>query len=388
MLPGDSTSDAVPMPPSRDAPNTANSVRRRIPVHFESRLSSVAHIVFIVLGLMAFAYFARSVVIPVLLAWMISMTLKPLVRWLQAWHVPTPIAAGLVVILVATGGTIGMIRLGRPAVEWVQSAPENAPRIKEKFQHILRPAVKLSEAASSVGTLDPAESTTKKPQPVEVKDNRVSSTVFTWTGSLLAGGAETVALVFLLLIAGDLFVQKLVRTMPTFHDKKHALQISHEIQQSISKYLLTVGIVNLCFGVLIGIVFHLIGMPSATMWGGVVALLNFVPYLGPVAGMIAVALAGLLAFDTLALGLLPVGAYLILHLIEANAVTPFVLGRRFTLNPVVIFVALIFCIWLWGVMGALLAVPLLVSFKVLCERVPALATAGEFLSGADSAPKP
>jgi predicted PurR-regulated permease PerM len=378
MLPGDSLS--IRAPSSGDGSGPAPGRRRQFPNVLERPLATAARAVFIVMALIAFAYLARPVVLPVLLAWMIAMTLQPLVRWLRSYHVPPFLAAGLVVILVVGSGAVGMVRLAQPAIEWVQSAPEYAPRIKEKFRHVLRPAARLSEAASHVGSLDPGETTAKQPQPVEVKDNRVSSTVFTWTGSLLAGVAETIALVFLLLISGDGVLQKLVRTLSTFREKKQALQISHEIQQQLSKYFFTMASVNCCFGVLMALVFHLIGMPNATMWGGVTALLNFIPYLGPVVGMVAVGLAGLLAFDTVPMGLLPVGSYLILHLVEANAVTPFVLGRRFTLNPVVIFVALIFCIWLWGVPGALLAVPLLVSFKVVCERVPGLAAAGEFLS--------
>jgi len=307
--------------------------------------------------------------------------LKPLVRWLQNCRVPAPLAAGLVVTLVVIVLGVGTMHLGRPAMEWLQSAPENVPRLKEKFRSILRPALRLSEAAANVSKLDSSEPLTHKPQPVEVKDNSVTTTVFSWTGSLLAGIGETVALVFLLLAAGDVFLQKLVHAMPTLRDKRQAYDICHEIQQHISRYLFSVGLVNISFGFAVGLVLYWLGMPNAMMWGGVAALLNFVPYFGAVLGTIIVGLAGLFAFDTLGRALAPAGAYLVLHLIEANAVTPFVLGRRFTLNPVVIFVALIFCIWLWGVTGALLAVPLLVTLKVVCDRVSALATVGEFLSG-------
>jgi predicted PurR-regulated permease PerM len=215
---------------------------------------------------------------------------------------------------------------------------------------------------------------------VEVQDNHVANTVFTWTGSLLAGATETVALLFLILAAGDLFLQKLVRAIPRLRDKKQAVDISREIQQSVSTYLFAMGLINLALGVAVGIVLHLLGVPNAAMWGGVAAFANFIPYIGPILGMAAIGIAGLLAFDTVGRGLMPVGAYCALHLIETYAVTPFVLGRRFALNPVVIFIALIFCAWLWGVIGALLAVPLLVIAKVVCDRVPDLNFAGELLS--------
>ena len=116
-------------------------------------------------------------------------------------------------------------------------------------------------------------------------------------------------------------------------------------------------------------------------WGGVAAAANFIPYFGPILGIASVGLAGLLAFDSLGRALLPLLAYLVWHLVEANIVTPYVLGRRCTLNPVVIFISLILLTWLWGVVGALLAVPLLVTGKVFCERFESLALVGDFLSG-------
>jgi predicted PurR-regulated permease PerM len=122
-------------------------------------------------------------------------------------------------------------------------------------------------------------------------------------------------------------------------------------------------------------------LPNAAMWGGVAAFLNFIPYFGPFVGMFAVAMAGLLAFDTLGRGLLPVGAYILLHLLEADLITPFVLGRRYALNPVVIFGSLMFFAWLWGVLGAWLAVPLLVIVKVACDRILILSSLGKFFSG-------
>jgi predicted PurR-regulated permease PerM len=116
------------------------------------------------------------------------------------------------------------------------------------------------------------------------------------------------------------------------------------------------------------------------MWGTLVAVLNFIPYFGPVAGIMLLATVGLLSFDTLVIGLLPAAWYLLLHLLEANLITPLLLGRRFTLNPVVIFVFLIFWTWLWGVPGALLSVPILVSIKVVCDRIPSMSQVSELLT--------
>ena len=342
-------------------------------------VATMARVIFIILALLAFAYLARAVVLPLLLACVVAMMLKAPVRWLTGLHVPTPLAAAMLVCVLVATIAFGVVYLGRPAVDWLAAAPDNLPRLKAKFHRVLRPAVKLTEAASSVGELASSD-TTKQPPTVSVKDNRMANTMFSWTSTLLAGAGETVALVFLLLASGDLFMLKLVRVMPRLRDKKHAVEISREIQQSISTYLFSVGLINVGFGIVVGIALYLLGLPNSLMWGGVAAFANFVPYIGPILGVTAVALAGLLEFDSLVRGLLPAGAYCALHLIEANAVTPYVLGRRFALNPVLIFLVLIFCASMWGVIGALLAVPLLVTIKVISERIPALSSLSEFLA--------
>jgi predicted PurR-regulated permease PerM len=343
-------------------------------------IADLTRIAVLVVCALALAYAARSVLVPVVLAWVGSMALNSPVRWLEQWRLPIYVSAALVVGIFVLAAGYGGYHLGRPAVEWVKSAPENLPVIKGKFKHIWGPAARLSAAASSVGRLDSSDEPPQRPQPVEVKDGRVAGSIFSWTGSMLAGIGETVALLFLLLASGDLFMQKLVEVMPTLRDKKQAVKISSEIQRSISSYLFSVGLVNITFGALVGLSLHWLRLPNAAMWGGVAALVNFIPYFGPIVGMLAVAMAGLLAFDTLGHGLLPAGVYLIFHLIEANLITPLVLGRRCRLNPVIIFISLMFFAWLWGVPGALLAVPLLVTAKAVCDRISTLSALGKFLS--------
>jgi len=321
----------------------------------------------------AFAYFAWPVVLPFFLAWVASMTLKPLVTWLRARHFPAGLAAALVLGCFLLGAGAGMFWLGRPAVAWAKSAPEQLPQLKQKFQKLAQPVLRFSAVASSVGNLGSGQASTNAPQTVAVKeDNQMMGTMFTWTRSLLAGIAEAIVLTFLLLASGDSFMQKLAHVMPSLKQKKRAVEISREVQHSVSRYLFTMSLINGSFGCLAALGFWAVGMPKPAMWGGVAAVLTM--------GMIIVGLAGLLAFDTVGAALLPVGVYFLLHLGESYLVTPFALGQRFSLNQVVIFVAFIFFAWLWGIIGALLAVPLLVSVKVICERVPPLVPVAEFLS--------
>ena len=340
-------------------------------------------IVLIVLGVIAFLYFARPVVLPVVLACIAGMTLKPLIHWLSCCHIPPALSAAVVLcVLVSTIG-IGFFQLGRPALTWMNGAPQHMTDLRQRVLKIFPRLARFSEAAAAVnnlGATDAEKAAEQKKTPtLEVKESRGTSSILNWTGTLLVGIGETLVLLYLLLASGDLFLQKLVHVMPTLRDKKRAVEISHEIQQNISNYLFSISLINIGLGVAVSVGLYFMGVPNAAMWGMLVAILNFVPYFGPAVGVILLAAVGLLTFDTLWQGLLPAAWYLLLHLLEANLITPVLLGRRFTLNPVVVFVSLIFWTWLWGVPGALLSVPILVSVKVVCDRFPTLSSVSELL---------
>ena len=362
--------EAVPGSETPPAPSSAAAATKTTPVQ----------IVLIVLGTIAFLYFARPVVLPVFLACVAGMALKPLIRWLSYGHIPPAISAAVVLCLLVAAVGIGFFQLGRPAMTWMNDAPAHMAELRQRVQKMFPRVARFNQAADAVNNLGAAEEEQKKVTTVELKTSRVPSTFINWTGTFLAGVGEMLVLLYLMLASGDLFLQKLVHVMPTFREKKNAVEISHEIQQNISNYLFSVSLINIGLGALVSGGLYLLGVPNAVMWGVLVAMLNFIPYFGPVAGIILLATVGLLTFDSLWKGLLPPAWYLLLHLLEANLITPVLLGRRFTLNPVVIFVSLIFWTWLWGVPGALLSVPILVSIKVVCDRVPCLSHVSELLT--------
>jgi predicted PurR-regulated permease PerM len=359
-------------PPARPSPAPTGDVTtvRTTPVQ----------IVLVCLGLIGFLYFARPVVLPVVLAVVAGMTLKPLIRWSSWCHIPPAISAAVVVCLLVCATGICFFELGRPALKWMDDAPQHITELRQRVQKIFPRITGFDKAATAVNNLGAAENDHEKATMVEVKTSRVPGTLINWTGTLLAGVGEALVLLYLLLASGDLFLQKLVRVMPTLHDKKRAVDISHEVQQNISNYLFSVSLINTGLGLFVGAALYFMGVPNAAMWGILAAVLNFVPYFGPIVGVTVLAGVGLLTFETLWQGLLPPTWYLLLHLVEANLITPVLLGRRFTLNPVVIFVSLLFWTWLWGVPGALLSVPILVTIKVISDRVPAMSPVSELFS--------
>lgn len=335
------------------------------------------------LGTIAFLYFARPVVLPLFLAILAAMALKPLMRWVAVIHLGPSLSAAVIFVALVTFLGVGFTQLGRPAVAWIDDAPQHVADLKARMQRLYPNAMKMGHAVAAVSDLGAAtgaaanasgpglkKASQKAPSTVEIRDQRGTTSILNWTGTVLAGLGEVLVLIYLILASGDLFLHKLVRVMPTLKDKKQAIEFSHEIQQNISNYLFAVTLINAVLGALVAGGLYLIGVPKAGMWGMLVAVMNFVPYFGPVIMIIILAIVGILSFDTLWQGLLPAAWFTALHLLESNFVTPILLGRRFTLNPVAIFVSLMFWLWLWGIPGALLSAPILVLVKAVCDRLP------------------
>jgi predicted PurR-regulated permease PerM len=217
--------------------------------------TTAGQIVVSVLGTIEFLYFARPLVLPVFPACMAGMTLKPLIRWPSCCHIPPALSAAVVLALLVAAVGIGFFQLGRPALTWTNEAPQHMTELRQRFQKIFPRAARISQAAAAVNNLGatPEEKKEKQEQAptVEVKDSRGATSLVNWTGNFLAGAGETLVLLYLLLASGDLFLQKLVRVMPTLRDKKRAVEISREIQQNISNYLFSVSLINIGLGLVV-----------------------------------------------------------------------------------------------------------------------------------------
>jgi predicted PurR-regulated permease PerM len=200
---------------------------------------------------------------------------------------------------------------------------------------------------------------------------------------ILAQVALTLVLLLFLLASGDMFYEKLVKALPTLSDKKRGLRIARGVEREVSRYLFTISIINMGLGVAVALAMFAIGMPNPILWGVAAAILNFIPYLGALIGAVLVAAVGLYSFDTIGMALMAPGLYLVCTTLEGQFVTPMVVGRRLEMNAVAIFVTVAFWGWLWGIVGALIAVPMLVIIKVFADHVDGLGALGEFLSARD-----
>jgi predicted PurR-regulated permease PerM len=207
------------------------------------------------------------------------------------------------------------------------------------------------------------------------------ATLFAGTRSFASGLFTTVLFLYFLLVSGDTFLRRLVEILPRFRSKRRAVDISQQIESDVSASLLTITIMNAAVGITTALVMWLTGIGDPILWGTVAFLLNYAPILGPALGFVIFLLAGLLTIDTLWKALLPAALYLAIHMVEGETVTPMLLARRFTLNPVLVILSLVFWFWMWGIPGAILSVPMLAIAKIVCDRVRPLAALGHFLEG-------
>lgn len=325
-------------------------------------------------------YFMRAMLLPLVLALLLSYLLVPVVRVLAKIRIPPLIGAGIVLL-----GLIGMIgygisRLSEPAAGWIEKAPYSLHQLKEKLLPLKKPMEQVAQATGEIDKLtEPESPQATKPQTVVVKKSALAE-VFSQGPEFVASTVVMLILLYFLLAYDGVFLTKIIRITPRLGDKKKAVSIMREIETQISRYLLTITAINIGLGVAVGTTVHFLGLRNPIMWGVMVAILNFVPYLGALTGIICMTLGAVLSFDSLGHAMLIPAAYLLIATLEGNFITPMILGRSLTINPVIILIALAFWGWMWGISGMILAVPILVTFKIFCDHIEPMTPISEFMS--------
>jgi predicted PurR-regulated permease PerM len=331
------------------------------------------------LALLAAAYFASEIVLPMVFAFTLKLLLQPLFRFLERLRVPRALAA-LLLILALFGTFVGLgTAISGPAGNWAGKLPEGIPRLEERMSFLRAP---INTSQQFLQQIENIGATGARPDAVSpVGGAALLATVFAGTRSFASGLLTTVLFLYFLLVSGDTFLRRLVEILPRFSSKRQAVDISLQIESDISAYLLTISIMNAAVGVVTGLVMWLTGVGDPILWGTLAFLLNYAPILGPAVGVVVFLFAGLLSIDTLWQALLPAALYLAIHVVEGETVTPLLLARRFTLNPVLVIFSLVFWFWMWGIPGAILSVPMLAIAKIVCDRVRPFAALGHFLEG-------
>ncbi len=324
---------------------------------------------------MAVLYFTREVVLPVVLAIVLKLLLQPLVRTLERVRIPKAVGA-LIAVLLLLGvfvllGTI----LSSSAGTWLHDLPAAMTKLTERFAAVKGFMGRIQPVLGQFG-MSSGPSTNLGLDP-----GHIAGIIASGVSGLASHLLETLLILFYLLVFGETFLRRTVEILPRLGEKKQAIEISVVIEKDLSIYLVTVTVINAVVGAVTAGVMWAFGVPGAPLWGVAAFALNYVPILGPFTGVALFVMVGLLTLGLSWVSVLPAVCYLGIHIAEGEIITPMLLARRFTVNPVAMMLALIFWYWMWGVQGAILAVPMLAILKIVSDRLRPLRALGHFLEG-------
>jgi predicted PurR-regulated permease PerM len=324
-------------------------------------------------------YFGREFFMPVVLAFLLALTLTPIVRVLRKRGLPAYFSATLLVLLAGLGVGAAGYMLSGPVVELIANAPSIGRQVTERLSELRRPLDHLLKISQQIEQLTNVVDEAGVQKVVVAQPGILSRAA----GSLVSMGtsiAITFVLSLFLLASGTLFYEKIVQSFASLSEKKRALRVVYDVEREISRYLFTVTLINGGLGIAVGLGLWAIGVPNPFVWGAAAALLNFLPYVGALATILFVAAIALVSFDSLSYAMLAPGWVIVCDIVEGQVITPLIVERRLEVNAVAIFIAVAFWSWLWGIVGALIAVPLLVVIKVFCDHFDGLRHVGNFLS--------
>ena len=332
-----------------------------------------------ILALLAALYVASPIVLPVVLAIVLKLFLQPLVRLTDRLGVPHGVGAALAIVLLVLALAALISGVASPAASWAGKLPGAIPKVQEQLAFLARPIGSLEWMLGQLQ--DVTGFNGGLPQGPSLRSFNVMGALFSGTTTVAAGLFTTLVVLFFLLVSGETFMRRFVEILPSFAEKRQAVEITLDIERNVSAYLITVTLINLIVGTLTLCIMWATGVANPLLWGLVAFVVNFVPILGPMVAMVIFLMAGVLSLGVTWWALLPVGLYFLIHVIEGEIVTPMLMARRFTINPVAVILALLFWYWMWGVPGAILAVPMLAITKIVCDDLTPLRAFGHFLEG-------
>jgi predicted PurR-regulated permease PerM len=316
--------------------------------------------------------------LPIVLAFVLGAIFQPVLRFLLHLRVPRILAALAIVLSLVSLFIIVALLLSGPLAQLIAQLPQTLPRLQERLNFLSAPIKSIGRALEHVQSFGPGPD---QQQTVAVQGPSLPEKMLQQFRVVGEGAFATLLVLFFVLVAGDQFLRRLVEILPGFREKRKAVDISQQIEQDISIYLATITVMNMMVGLATAGMAWLTGLGSPILWGTAAFLLNFVPILGPTAGVIIFLVAGIVTIEPLWAAFLPALLYFLIHCAEGETITPMLLAARFTVNPVLVTVGVIFWYWMWGVAGAILATPMLAILKITCDRIETLQPFGHVIGG-------
>lgn len=362
---------ADPTPTTGDGLLTAlTSIERAVPsVEIISLMAVVAAL-----------WWGQALWIPLVLSLLVSYALEPAISRMVAWHLPRPLAVPVLLTVVIASTAAGGYALRGEAEAFVNRLPGAVHTLAEAIHNVTRAAPgtlsRVQQAAEELETAAGEATQSHAPGPASV---RIEQPTFQWNEWLWQGSRNTLefagqgfavlCLVYCLLASGDMYKRKLVRIVPTLTRKKMTVNILAEIDRQIERFLLARLFISAAVAVMVWAAFRAVGVQQAGVWGLLAGVLFAIPVVGPVVIVTAAALAGFVQFGSIGMAVLLASVCTVIGVFEGNVLTPWLMSRVGEMNPVAVFISLLFWGWIWGVWGLLLAIPMTAAIKAVCERI-------------------
>ena len=324
-------------------------------------------------------YIAQDLLFPITLAFLLSLVFSPVVRTFARVRIPRVLTAFTIVLGLTATAIAGVYGLSGPVSGWIDEAPQIERQLRLRLADLGEPLDKLRDAQKQVSEATDQNNEGDDVQKVVVAEPNLISQAAQGAPGIATGIALMLVLLLFILSGGDLVYEKMVRALPTFGDRRKGLRIAHDVEREVSRYLATISAINIILGIVIGTLMAMIGMPNPFLWGVAAAVLNFVPVLGALCGVMLVGVVALVSVQTTSEALLAPALYLACTALEGQLITPALVGNRLRINSIAIILAIAFWGWLWGFVGVLVAVPLLIVTSVIANHVEGLGGLRELL---------
>ncbi len=302
--------------------------------------------------------------LPVTAALVIAIALVPLLEWFERRGVPSALSAGLCVIIFLAITAFAVLSIVIPAIDWVALLPERIHRVREALEPVLNLYQSLERFIDRIFAALPSSETGGRTVRIETP-NSMLGLLTTSAPHALIQLFFALLVIFFFLSGWTAMRKSTITRRGSFEGAMTTARVIQQVVAATSTYIGTITLINVSLGALMAAILWWLGMDSPLMWGGIVAVLNYIPYLGPIASALLLAVGGLITFADPWQAILPPAIFIGLHTIEANAITPLIVGKRVHINPLLILLSLSFWAWVWGTTGALLAIPLLIILKTI-----------------------
>jgi predicted PurR-regulated permease PerM len=338
-------------------------------------------VVLAVLGILAALYIARDVFIPLVFAILLALLMSPLLRRMRKWRVPDMLSSFVLVGSAAAVFSLGVLLLAGQAQQWLAEAPATIQKVGSMLPAEVGPLADLAKTTDAVEDMTDSGNG-ETPLPVKVHSQDVALTILGVSSQFIGSAVIVFVVAFFLLAFNDTLLRQATSSRNSFTEKRNVVAVIQNVERGMSRYLATITVINIGLGIVTGLTMWALGIPNPILWGVMAATLNYVPHVGAFLCMVVLFFVGAVTRESLSFGLTCAGIFMLITAAESYFITPFVLSKSLQLSPLAVILAILFCGWMWGISGGLMAAPLLTIVKIICDQFESLHGWSAVLAGA------